>query len=281
MTAGILSFGRTVVTPPAFVINYTFDADPATYPSAFVTAVANAVSWFESFFSNPVTLNITIGYGTINGAALGVGALGESEGTSYVGPTYSSVVSALTAQSAPGASTLPGTSPLAGQVYVPGAQARALGLATARDSSLDGYTGFSNSVTWDYTQGETPPGGSYDFFDVFRHEITEVMGRTSLINYAPSFYSVMDLYRYTASGVRCTASGGSGSTAYFSIDNGVTDLGTWNNNASNGDLGDWYGSPYPSSGAHDAFNDFDSAGVVNAFSTTDITLLQAIGWTLA
>ena len=89
----------------------------------------------------------------------------------------------------------------------------------------------------------------------------------------------MDLFRYSAANVRDLASGGSGSTAYFSINNGVTNLGTWNNNPNNGDLGDWYGSPYPSGGKNDAVNDYSSPGVINAFSSSDITLMQALGWT--
>ena len=91
----------------------------------------------------------------------------------------------------------------------------------------------------------------------------------------------MDLYRYSAPGVRSVATGGSGSTAYFSVDNGVTNLGTWNNNPNNGDLGDWYGSPYPSGGSNDAANDYSSSGVINVFSASDITNMQALGWTVA
>ena len=106
------------------------------------------------------------------------------------------------------------------------------------------------------------------------------MGRQSLINYQPNFYGLMDLYRYSSPGVRSVAAGGSGSTAYFSIDNGTTKLATWNNNPGNGDLGDWYPSG-PAAGGRDAANDYSSSGVINTFSATDITNMQAIGWTVA
>src|SRR5664280_1907312 len=106
------------------------------------------------------------------------------------------------------------------------------------------------------------------------------MGRISLINYQPNFYAPMDLFRFTSSGARSVAAGGSGSTAYFSIDNGTTNLGTWNNNPGNGDLGDWYPSG-PAAGGNDAANDYSSSGIVNAFSASDITNMQAIGWTVA
>ena len=134
--------------------------------------------------------------------------------------------------------------------------------------------------SWDYTTA-APSAGQYYLIGTIEHEITEVMGRQSLINYAPNFYSAMDLYRYSAPGVRSVAAGGSGSTAYFSVDNGVTNLGTWNNNPNNGDLGDWYGSPRPSGGANDAANDYSTSGVINAFSASDITNMQALGWTVA
>ena len=53
-----------------------------------------------------------------------------------------------------------------------------------------------------YTYGFSPsmiPKGAYDFSAVAYHEISEVLGRiTGLESSAPSFRSVMDLYRYTA-----------------------------------------------------------------------------------
>ena len=102
-----------------------------------------------------------------------------------------------------------------------------------------------------------------------------------MLNGQPSsYYAPMDLFRYSSSGVRDLTTGGSGSTAYFSVDNGVTNLGTWNNHYGNGDLGDWYPSG-PAAGGDDAFNDYSSSGVENIMSTSDITLLNALGWTTA
>ena len=37
----------------------------------------------------------------------------------------------------------------------------------------------------------------------------------------------------------------------------------------------------PAAGGRDAANDYSSPGVINAFSATDITLMQALGWTVA
>ena len=243
-------------------INVTFDQITSSLPTGFVSAVNYVVNYFDNLFTTTATINIDVGYGTIAGFAMGSGALGESM-TNYAVESYSSVKSALLAQNAPGASTLPATSPAAGNIDLATAQAKALGLSSS--TGLDGYVGISNSYTWDYTTA-TPSAGQFYLIGTLEHEITEVMGRVSLVNYQPGFYSLMDLYRYSAPGVRSLAAGGSGRTAYFSIDNGTTKLATWNNNPNNGDLGDWI-----SGVGNDAANDYSSSGVINAFSATDIT----------
>ena len=149
-----------------------------------------------------------------------------------------------------------------------------LGAGCKRGS--DGTVYFTSLYPFSYSQTATPPSNEYYFIGVLEHEITEVMGRVSLLNQGS--YSPIDLYRYSASGVRDLTTGGSGSTAYFSIDNGATNLGTWNNQPSNGDLADWYPQG-PASGGNDAFNDYSNSGVINAMSSADITLMEAIGWT--
>ena len=259
------------------ILNANFDQPISSLPTGFVSAVNYVVNYFDSLFTNNATITIDVGWGEVGGSILPSNALGASMGANYVTTSYSSVRNALIAQNASGSSTLPTTSPFSGTVYIPSAEAKALGVM-ANNSSLDGYIGFSNAVSWDYTTA-TPTASQYYLIGTIEHEITEIMGRISLIDNAPSFYSVMDLFRYSAPNVRDLAAGGSGSTAYFSINNGVTNLGTWNNNPNNGDLGDWYGSPYPSAGRNDAVNDYSSPGVINAFSSSDITLMQALGWT--
>jgi len=255
-------------------INVNFDQPTNTLPTGFVTAVNWAVDYLDSLFTNPVTLTINVGYGEVAGGSLG-GALGGSVGLANT-VSYTSVQSALLAQNAPGASTLPSSSPFSGSLYIPQAEAKALGLAAG--TTLDGYVGFSNSVSWSFTPNVTPPPGAYDFIGVFEHEITEVMGRISLIDYQPSYYALADLYRYTASGDRSLTTGGAGSLAYFSVDGGQTLLRSWNNDSSNGDLGDWYGSGAPGA---DMGNDYGLPGVIMPFSAVDLLEMQALGWTTA
>jgi VCBS repeat-containing protein len=188
--------------------------------------------------------------------------------------SYVSVRNVLQAQGAPGASTLPSSSPLSGSLYMAQAEAQALGLTSAVSTV---YVGFSSALPFSYTPNATPASNQYYFVGVVEHEISEDMGRVSLLNEQPYDYSPIDLFRYSSSGVRTLSTGGNGATAYFSINNGATNLGTWNNQTSNGDLADWYPQG-PASGGNDAFNDYSNPGVVNALSANDITLMQALGW---
>ena len=255
-------------------INVSFDQSQSSLPSGFVTAVNYVVSYFDTLFTNNVTINIHVGYGEIAGQSLAANALGESYAPQYLQESYSSVRTALQGQGAPGAATLPSSSPLSGSLYMPQAEAQAMGLTSAVSTS---YVGFSSALPLSYTPNATPASNQYYFVGVIEHEFTEVMGRVSLIGDQPYDYSPMDLFRYSSPGVRSLGPGGSGSTAYFSTNNGTTNLGTWNNNPNNGDLGDWYPQG-PASGGHDAFNDYSSPGVINAMSANDITLMEALGW---
>jgi hypothetical protein len=255
-------------------INVTFDQDENSLPAGFVAAIDFVVNYYDSLFTNNVTINIHVGYGEVAGQTLGSNALGESYAPLYVPASYSSVRNALLAEGAPGASSLLASSPLPGSLYMPQAEAQALGLTASVSTS---YVGFSSTAPFSYTPNATPASYQYYFIGVVEHEISEDMGRVSLLDQQPSFYSPMDVFRYSSPGVHDLSTGGSGSTAYFSTDNGVTNLGTWNNSTANGDLGDWYPSG-PAAGGHDAFNDASSPGVINVVSPGDITLMNALGW---
>ena len=76
------------------VINIIWDTSVANAPAAFKSVVKSVVQFYESEFSNPVTLNINVGWGEVAGTPVTT-ALGESE--SYLQSfSYSQIVSALT-----------------------------------------------------------------------------------------------------------------------------------------------------------------------------------------
>ena len=78
------------------VINVVFDASCANAPPGFEAGVEAVVSYFESHFSDPITITIDVGYGEVDGQPLGFGALAES-GTVLTSVSYSALEAALVA----------------------------------------------------------------------------------------------------------------------------------------------------------------------------------------
>ena len=275
-------------------INVTFDSSvtSSSLASQIEQAVNYVVGVYEGLFSNPITLNIDVGWGEVDGQALGSDDLGESNSTtsSY---SYSQIVNALTntadASGDPNqlqaVSTLSSDNPpTSGNFVIADAEAQALGLISTTPS-IDGYVGFASSSTeWSFAPNVTPAAGEFYFIGVAEHEISEVMGRFSDIGSGSDTYSVMDLFRYSAEDQRdltagSSRHGGSNTTAYFSIDEGATNLGTWNNLPREGDTGDWAAPNGPT--ADDAFNGDSSDGVINVLSANDVTLMNVLGYDLA
>jgi hypothetical protein len=260
-------------------LNISYDANTVSHaPAAFFTAVNYVRNLLDSSFTNNVTVNVEIGYGTFPLDNSIVPALGESEQDNVTAIGYSQVAQHLLDQGAPGSGTLSATSPISGVLEIGSAQEKALGLLGA-SSTLDGWVGIASDATvmhqtggsWSFSPTAVPGPNQFYLVGVLEHEITEVMGRASYLDQAGE-YGVMDLYRFAAPGIHQT---GTGNPAYFSIDSGTTDLGNWNNSQlAAGDLGDWAAN----SGA-DAFLNALPAGQINGLSTADITLMQALGWT--
>jgi hypothetical protein len=258
-------------------------------PSAFFTEVNYVVNLFDTTFTNNVTVNIKVGYGELPYDNSVMPPLGKSI-CNFCDPTYSQVRQTLIDAAAAGSDSLPSLAPIASNLTLTTAQAKALGLL-GPSATLDGWIGIASNAqlqhigdSWSYSPTATPTGSSFlggQFYivGVIEHEISEVMGRTSLLNTAGE-YSIMDLYRYQAAGVRQT---GTGDASYFSIDGGQTNLNSWSNSqVASGDLGDWAPSAGPSgvfkyAGA-DAFLNKSAPGQINCLSATDLTLMKAIGW---
>ena len=166
------------------------------------------------------------------------------------------------------------SSPVGGANWlVSTAQAKALGL-TGASGAVDGYVGLSKSLQYEFNQ--TATAGKYDAIGVFQHEMTETMGRLGSVGsfLGANTYTAIDLFRYTAPGVRDLTSMGS-PDQYLSTDGGQTSLGT----------------VFPSNGKND-FVDFNSETVQDpfgyafqnaapAFSGNDATAMTVIGWNLS
>ncbi len=261
-----------------FVIKISWDSSVSAAPTGFTAGVLAAAQYLESQFSDAVTVNISIGYGEVNGSALGSGALGSS--LSYLTSTsYSNLRNALTADATSAddksaVASLPTGAPTSGTFWTTTAEAKAIGLTAANGTSTDGFVGFSSTLPFTYSGAIA--GGTYDFNGVVLHELSEVMGRIMLtgatVGSAANSYTLMDLFHYSSAGVRDFAASTPG---YFSADSGATKIGTLNT-TSGGDAGDW-----SSAMGYDAFDAFSNSGVVNPVSSADLRAVDVIGWNRA
>lgn len=283
--AGGGSGGGTISTTAAttgspFVIKISWDSSVSSAPSGFTTAVLSAAQYLESQFTDAVTVNISIGWGEVNGTSLGSYALGESE--SYLSSySYSSLRSAVANDSTSAddqsvAASLPSAAPVSGKFWTTTAQAKALGLSPANGTATDGFIGFSNSLPFTFNNNTGVAAGTYDFNGVALHEMTEVMGRMlftggTVAGYANS-YTLLDLLHYSGAGTQDFSASAPG---YFSVNGGNTNLGDFNTSAG-GDAGDW-----ASSMGYNAFDAFSSSGVVNPATTNDLREIDAQGWNRA
>lgn len=270
-TSGSTGSTGGTTTASAFSINVIWDASVQSAPSGFVAGIMNAVHYLESQFTDPVTINIKVGYGEVAGSAMANSNLGSSR-WSMVGYNYSQIAHALaadatTALDASAVASLVAISPIPNYVAVTTAQAKALGLIAANSATIDGSIGFSSKYAFTYDNSGGVKAGTFDFEGIVLHEMTEVMGRDLLTSSTtPSLYQ---LFHYSAPGVLDFSSSTPG---YFSVDGGRTPLAAFNTK-SGGDAGDW-----SSTVKADALDAFVSAGIVNAFSGPDVAALDAIGW---
>ena len=252
-------------------------------PAAFYTAVDYVVNYYDSLFTNNVTITINVGYGQIlnpfsdKPESLSSGDLGESYQSDLTTQGYMQTVSALQNENAPGSSTLPANAPEPKDFSLEmcSAEAKALGLA-GPSNALDGSVGFATNPPWSYSTTAVPASDQYYLVGTVEHEFSEVMGRVA--DYSKLQYDVLDLYRYASPGLLSEGPIDGDKTDYFSIDNGATNLGSWNNVSSKGDLADWYPEG-PGPDGNDAYNDYSNPGVINGVSPNDITLMAALGWT--
>ena len=287
------------------IINATFDSsvNPASFDptnlqqgaveeAQFKNAINYVVDLYDHLFTNNVTVNIAFSWGEINGQT--VAGRGTNKEHSVV-ESYADVLKALTTgaqsvvqKSADGMLPTVGDLPFGtgNSIALTYAQAKALDFMNAHGTESDGTVAFGAGFSWDFDPSASTPMGENDLVATAEHEISELMGRTSgdgrpdpHINNNPA-WTVMDFFRYSSPGQRDTQPGtaASNSTAYFSVDGGNTNLGTWNNVVGRGDLGDWVNRKAPVPGGFDAFDAAGDQGKTGLLTTTDVTLMNVIGW---
>src|SRR5271166_5948036 len=134
---GLLAVGGLALPARALVFDVTYDASAAAAPSAFETAFQDAINLYQTTYTDPITINIDLGWGEIDGNPLSPGNLGQSRTNQPGNFTYSQVRSALISDAKSAAdfkavSTLGITDPTGGRAFrMSDAEAKALGLRAA------------------------------------------------------------------------------------------------------------------------------------------------------
>jgi T5SS/PEP-CTERM-associated repeat protein len=260
----------------ALTINLTFSSNVT---SQYKVATEYAAAQYEELFSNPITLN----FGVVATAAGKSGYLGESY-TSLVSTTYPALYDALdaldtTPDQITAAANLPNTAPVSGDWYLSAAQAVALNLPGADNSSMDGTFMFNTSQSFSLDPYDrAASSSSYDFIGTAEHEFGEIMGRIPGLGTSDGtnpYYLPFDLYRFTSPG---TPSFNKTSTnVYFSINNGTSNLKNFNSN-SGGDLQDWYNESPTGAYIPDSYNAFSDPGNADTLTPVDMNVMDILGF---
>jgi hypothetical protein len=243
-------------------INLGFDAQAQAAPQSFRDEIQKAANLLDSTFKDNISVNISVGYGEINGSAEPSG--GASAGpASGVFDSYAKVRSWLATNASyevqSGVAALPTGSSIQGQsiVAVWRAQEKLLGDVAANDTGLDGSSGFATDIPTAVLEG------------VAIHELTHAMGR---VPYG-SQPDIFDLFRFSSPGNRYFSGSSPANASYFSLDGGATDLADYGQNSDPSDF-------LNSSGRtpNDPFNEFYNGNTVQSLTRIDILQMEALGF---
>ena len=259
---------------PASAVSFvvTYDQSTANAPAGFLAAFNYVINFYQTELTDPITINLHVGWGEVNGRIIPSGALGTSLTNEQGNYTYNQIKAALvsharTLADVTAIANLPASDPTGGGSFLmANAEAKALGLLTGNASGVDGYVGFDKTASYTFDPNNRAVAREYDFIGIAEHEISEVMGRYCLTS---GMYAPLNLFRYTGPGALAPVPG---NRDYFSIDGGNTVINTFNGTGG-GDVGDWLGN------TPDSYNANAALGTKLDVSTGDITLMDVIGYT--
>ncbi len=259
-------------------IKISYDSSTKNAPAGFFTAVQAAVNYWDATITNPITLSMTFGYGSVDGQKIDADALAENIEEGYYF-SYSDVASGLTSTALSAADhtavgTLPASDPTnGGQFFVTAAEADVLGLVPSPNFTV-GYIGLATGLPFTFDPDDRSVPGDYDAIGAIEHEISEVLGRIGTVGtfqfQGANVYDPLDLFRYASPGVRALTAG----PGSFSID-GQTLLQPFNNPLNGGDVADWLPSI-----EGDSFGD-GYPGIEGAVTPVDLTVMDILGYDIA
>ncbi|HEX5271847.1 MAG TPA: NF038122 family metalloprotease [Gemmataceae bacterium] len=280
------------VAPPAhatLTITPTFDPSLGTPEQ---NAIKAAITDVTNNISSPNNITVAIYFASMNSG------LGESNSTVFkisyfdyynafqavaTSPTQLTALSSLGAPPANSSSGNPNTGGTS--VVITSAEGRNLGLNTP---GLEGVNGHNyDSFIQLNTSITSPPnglGGNYSLQAVATHEIDEALGiggPGSSIGGTGFFANTvgdLDLYRFTAPNVYSYSTTQTTSPySYFSIDKGATVL-SYFNQTSGADYSDWLSNPRPGGFQPQVQDAFATPGASPTLGPSEITALEAIGY---
>lgn len=251
------------------IINLVPDTSVASAPAGFAAAIRQAADMIAAAFSDPTTVNISFGYGTIGnvvnaGLTNTGGALGGFSGhiIDYATVRGWLAADATSALDATAIASLPLTdAPLPSHtgIFVGFAQEKALGHFTGPANNIDGEVGFGTAMAPQF------------LLPVALHELTHALGRVS--EGLSGFPTIMDLFRFDAAGhYQWTEGVSSAAPAYFSVDGGVTALANFSTTSDYGDLTNDALAP------NDSYDAFYSSSTVTTLTELDLKFMDALGF---
>ncbi len=254
-------------------INLTYDSSTAGAPAAFFAAMNYCVQYLDNLITNNVTVNIDVGWGEVGGGSIAAGDDGQG-GAEGIILSYAQLKAALLAHSNSAAdasayANLPSADISNGAGFlVAAAEAKAWGLIPATGTELDGVVGFDSSTPWNFSTSNLAVAGEYSFVSVALQELTHALGRSIGLS-ASDPLTVLNLFKFASPEDIQTEVGG---PSYFSVNGGATNLGQF---ATSSDYSDWSNTV-----PNDAFDAYFSAGTAYTISSTDITLLNVLGFSV-
>jgi hypothetical protein len=269
-----------ITTEPTtgLIINPTFDSSITGNPNAAaIEAMINrAISFHESLFSDPITIQIRFRYSTTgpDGTPLPAHAAAQSVFVIYQIP-WSIYIDALradarTSNDSVANASLPATA-LSPNIKPRSAGGRAVGLDTppamlpngtiGQGGPYDGIVTLNSSAPYQFTRPPSP--GNLDAQRSTEHEVDEVIGLGSRLGHNGNDVNPQDLFSWSSPGVRNITSSG---TRYFSINGGAANIVNFNQNP-DGDFGDWLSAACPQAHPY-VQNAFGCAGQYSDIAAT-------------
>jgi len=269
LSAPSVSQAATITINPVFDSSITGNAN-ATAIKAGINA---AISEIESGVATAAPLSVSI---TFSNATTGLGGSSQSlYSISYSSYRARLAERATSANDATALSNLPNTATFNGfsNMALTAPHLRALGYTTPAD---DASISINTSIT-NLSRTGSQNSNYYDLETVALHEIDEVLGvggpATSVgAGYQNSYLGSLDPFRYKGLGAISHATG---DTAYLSINNGVTNIITYNNAGAGSDYAD-----YASNATHYVQDAYGTPGTYRDLAAPELVSYDVIGYTL-